>query len=201
MVRKTRRRRKPLGRCRRCGRLLYNPVSARKGIGPECEKKERIQHRIRVKITRPKPPTSAFSKKKAYDEINNSIADGLLEGAIVYGISYAFPPLGAFLLPSYDALKLSHTLLNASHQIMRAKQNNRRRIARERVPRVAGELTSFIASEGSYAVASSIIDYSLGSLGIKSGVGAEILKGTLGNGLAEGAGGLASYTVGTIVGV
>jgi hypothetical protein len=29
------------GRCKRCGRLLTEPVSVERGIGPECVKKER----------------------------------------------------------------------------------------------------------------------------------------------------------------
>jgi len=153
-----------------------------------------------VKIIHQKPPTM-FSRKKAIDEINNSIVKGLFEGAIVHGLSAAYPPLGAILLPSYDYLKLSLALYRASRQIKKSSRVDRMKVVKRVTPKVVDESTSLITSGISYHVASNIVDSSFNLLGSGDKVFSDILKGTISNGFSEGAGGLASYTVGTVLGV
>lgn len=209
--RRSARRRFSGARCRRCGRLLSDPISISRGYGPRCwmlvrggysyEPRSTSIQKIPYKPVRPSPSL----------EISNSIKKGLLEGAVVYGLSAVSPPLGAVLVPSYEALdkiRLGLGLMKIATSFEKRETDvNRKRIyealadASDPALDLFSEDISKEVAKRMVRIAQPIIIQVSKQTGVNNRVYTIMLENTISNGLCDGAGSLAQYAVGGILNV
>jgi len=214
-------------RCRRCGRLLTNPTSIRRGYGPACWRKiigstfrygtgrpprtryyPRIRTKQRIRVL--EPPT----ERTKIDDIKDflgSIGRGLLEGAVVYGVSAAVPPTGAFLIPGYNAYQYSrvgYRLYRLYKKLSQEKTSDWE--IKEGIKKLVDPTGEVISSPIADKIANEMITSAKNialisriakQTRVDEDVYATMLSGSLSNGMSSGVGNFTSYAVGTFLGV
>lgn len=219
-----RRRRRPAyprssARCRLCGRVLTNPTSIRRGYGPSCWNKINARalrnpiypyHSISVSTSR---KSTSFSKRtSATNIILKSITSGLVEGAVIYGVSAVFPPVGSILIPSYefyDYAKAGVAIFNIINQLSQSKPG-KGTVRKRSIINLAESIADIASSPHAEKTAKTIVDSIkdkefISNISKRTGVEKEIysnmLFGSISNGISNGVGGLSSYSFSTALGV
>ena len=136
-----------------------------------------------------------------------SVGSSILKNAVIYGLSAAFPPLGAVAIPAYMAynhFKLGQCLYKACNEVI-----SKGKVSGESVEETSARLGEFVTQRSADDMASTIVSMAKQSglfeemtkeTGVHEVVFAEMLKGSTSSALSTSAGELAKFVVGKVVG-
>jgi len=153
-------------------------------------------------VGRIKPPT----QEDRYSlDLPNAFLNGLFQGALVHGISAAFPPVAPFLLPVYDLFnygKFGINLLKLNKELSNNSTKKEIKKALRKTAEAQGDITSQpIADIIAGALVSAAQDIGLITsiakiTSMEEKVYTQMLEGSISNGISNGVGNLTAYSVG-----
>lgn len=163
----------------------------------------------RMKIVRRDPPS--IQEHVTYDT-SYSVVKGLLDGALLYGLSTIFPPL-SFLVPSYHLYNYGRFGI-ALYQLYNSLKNSESVLHRRKIKpslvKMAEPYGNIVSQPVADIISRSLVK-SAKEAGIISSVAkstlidenvyTHMLEGSLSNGISSGVGNFTAYSVGRIMGV